>query len=66
MDNKKRRDSGMAYLVDKEVLAELLRCRRLLQQLNQADWADHGSDTPYGKASGKKRQRSHHHAAFFL
>ena len=41
MDNKKRRDSGMAYLVDKEVLAELLRCRRLLQQLNQADWADH-------------------------
>ncbi len=40
MENQKRRDQGLAYRVDEKVLAELQRCRRLLQQLNQTDWGD--------------------------
>lgn len=37
MDNRKRRDSGLAYIADDSVMAEMKRCRRLVQALNTAD-----------------------------
>ena len=34
MDNRKRRDLGMAYISDDAVMEEQKRCRRLMQKLN--------------------------------
>ncbi len=40
MDNRMRRDLGMAYVADKDVFEEVLATRRLLQKFNQADPGD--------------------------
>ena len=40
MNNIERRDNGMAYIADENVAEEIIRCRRLLQQLNTTDLAD--------------------------
>lgn len=40
MTNVERRDAGLAYFADEAVKAEGARCRRILQRLNNADWAD--------------------------
>jgi len=40
MDNKERRDAGMAYISDASVAEEQKQCRRLLQQLNFMDRSD--------------------------
>ncbi|MGM9646805.1 MAG: sugar O-acetyltransferase [Eubacteriales bacterium] len=40
MDNRERRDNGLAYVADDVAVAEMKRCRGLLQRLNRADWTD--------------------------
>lgn len=40
MDNNERRDKGLAYIADKKVLEELLKCRKLLFKLNHTDYDD--------------------------
>lgn len=40
MDNRERRDAGMAYIADEKVFEEMMECRRLLQKLNFMDRAD--------------------------
>lgn len=40
MNNIERRDSGLAYIVDEDILKELLNCRRVLQKLNSMDRTD--------------------------
>lgn len=40
MNNRQRRDQEMLYLPDHEIVPELLRARRLVQQLNAADRTD--------------------------
>ena len=42
MDNRTRRDSGLAYIADSQVMEEMKRCRRLLQEMNTADQTDFG------------------------
>lgn len=41
MDNRKRRDLGMAYISDDAVMEEQKRCRRLMQKLNSVDRSDY-------------------------
>ena len=41
MDNRKRRDLGMAYISDDAVMEEQKRCRRLMQKLNAVDRSDY-------------------------
>ena len=40
MDNRERRDLGMAYISDASVMEEQKRCRKILQRLNTADRSD--------------------------
>lgn len=40
MANKERRDKGLAYVADEEVLAEMQECKRILQRLNFMDRTD--------------------------
>lgn len=40
MNNKERRDAGMAYISDAEVMEEQKVCRRILQRLNTVDRSD--------------------------
>lgn len=40
IDNKTRRDSGMAYISDDAVMEEQKLCRKILQELNFADRSD--------------------------
>lgn len=40
MNNINRRDNGLAYIVDEEVLDEMLRCRKLLFKLNNTDYSN--------------------------
>lgn len=40
MNNVERRDRGIAYIADETVFEEMKKCRRLLQKLNNTDWAD--------------------------
>lgn len=40
MDNRERRDAGLAYISDESVFEEQKECRRLLQKLNFMDRAD--------------------------
>jgi len=40
MDNKTRRDLGLAYVADSEVEQEMLECRKILQKLNFMDRSD--------------------------
>ena len=41
MDQKTRRDAGLAFLVDDALHEERIACRRLLQAINTADWGDY-------------------------
>lgn len=40
MKQSERRDRGLAYVADGEVIEEIRKCRRILQRLNGMDWAD--------------------------
>ena len=40
MDNRERRDLGMAYISDDAIMEEQKVCRKILQQLNTADRSD--------------------------
>ena len=40
MNNLERRDNGKAYIVDEMVASEIIACRKLIQKLNNSDWAD--------------------------
>lgn len=40
MDNRERRDLGMAYISDDAVMEEQKQCRKILQRLNTADRSD--------------------------
>ena len=40
IDNKTRRDSGLAYVTDKALLEEQAQCRKILQKLNFMDRSD--------------------------
>lgn len=40
MNNIERKNKGLAYIVDKPILEEMKRCRKLIQELNTADWTD--------------------------
>lgn len=40
MDNRTRRDLGMAYVADKEVYREIIESHRLVQEFNRADSCD--------------------------
>ena len=40
MNNRERRDLGMAYISDASVMEEQKRCRKILQRLNTADRSD--------------------------
>ena len=40
MNNIERRDKQLAYVADEAAMAEMLRCRRILQRLNFMDRAD--------------------------
>lgn len=40
MDNRERRDLGMAYISDDTIMEEQKVCRKILQQLNTADRSD--------------------------
>jgi maltose O-acetyltransferase len=40
MNNSERRDSGLAYITDKNVFAEMMSCRKLISRLNHADYND--------------------------
>ena len=40
MDNKTRRDAGLAYVTDEALLKEQAECRRILQKLNFMDRSD--------------------------
>ena len=37
MTNRERRDRGLAYLVDEELLAEMSACKRRLKKVNDLD-----------------------------
>jgi len=38
MNNRERRDKGLAYIADETVVEEMLRCRKLLFKLNHTDF----------------------------
>ena len=41
MNNIERRDLGLAYIADGKIYEQILRCRKLLQELNvRVDWTD--------------------------
>jgi maltose O-acetyltransferase len=40
MNNSERRDSGLAYITDKNVFTEMMSCRKLISRLNHADYND--------------------------
>ncbi len=40
MDQIKRRDAGLAYIADKEVMEQQKRARKLTQELNTVDRSD--------------------------
>ena len=41
MNNIERRDLGLAYIADVKIYEQILRCRKLLQELNvRVDWTD--------------------------
>ena len=40
MDNKQRRDAGLAYVTDKALLEEQAQCRKILQRLNFMERSD--------------------------
>lgn len=40
MDMKLRRDMHLAYVADEAVMAEQIKCRKILQKLNFADRSD--------------------------
>ena len=40
MDQIKRRDAGIAYIADKEVMEQQKRARKLTQELNTVDRSD--------------------------
>lgn len=57
MDNIERRDKGLAYITDESALAEMKKCRKLLQKLNSSDWTDFEEiakivETLFGKSEG--------------
>ncbi len=40
MNNADRKDRGLAYIADKKIIDDILKCRKLLQQFNTSDWTD--------------------------
>ena len=40
MNQTDRRDKGLAYIADETALAEMMRCRKILQKLNFMDRSD--------------------------
>ena len=40
MNNIERRDKGLAYISDDVVMAEQIKCRKVLQKLNFMDRSD--------------------------
>lgn len=42
MDNRERRDAGLAYVADGSVFLEMQECRKILQKLNFMDRTDFG------------------------
>ena len=51
MDQIKRRDAGIAYIADKEVMEQQKRARKLTQELNTVDrsYCDYGFNIEVGK-----------------
>lgn len=41
MDNRSRRDAGMAYICDKSMIADMAECKKKLQKLNFMDRSDY-------------------------
>lgn len=40
MNNKERRQNGLAYIADSDAYNEMLLCRKKLQKINLGDWCD--------------------------
>jgi maltose O-acetyltransferase len=40
MNNSERRDRGLAYMTDKDVFMEMMKCRKLISRLNHADYTN--------------------------
>lgn len=40
MNNCERRDAGLLYVADEQVMEQQKRARKLIQELNAADWSD--------------------------
>ena len=56
MDNRERRDLGMAYISDDAIMEEQKVCRKILQQLNTADRSDFETiGTIVKECSGNRR-----------
>ena len=40
MNNRERRDAGLAYISDNSVMEEQKKCRKITQELNTVDRSD--------------------------